>query len=813
MKYFLAILCSTFLFGNEMQAQTFKAWHKAAENSFAQKDYYSAMKYYEVALEIEEDRTDLLYKYAASARLFDAYRFADSAYTVVIKRDTLKEFPLSTYWLAVMEKRQGKYKDAKANFQKYLESNPGAEDEFYISAAEREIKDCNWAIKIIEEPDPDILIEQLDTTTINTPFTEFAAAEKDGALYYSSFSYTKPKDKEYPPKHYFKVWKTDNDGGSIEFANFNDIERHTAHAAFNSDFSKMYYTLCDYGEFTTEIKCELYYRVIDENGNFSEPVKLPEFINMPGFTASEPNIGIDTETGNEMLYFVSDRPEGKGKLDIWASMIDKDGLFNEPVNLEKVNTNLNDVTPFFHAPSYTLYFSSEGIQGLGGYDIFKIQKIKDEWQEVEHMGYPLNSSYHDTHYYLNEGSTNGYFSSNRVGSKFLEPESEACCNDLYGFSIEVVDLEAFTFNFKDQQMLNGVTVKLFEITDDGEVFIASNTNPDGNDFNFTLKKNRKYALLANKEGFLPLREEIDLTDPKLTKSRKLKRDLYLVPTTVDLLVSTYNARSNRPLRGAGVRLVYEGQEIDFIENKRSNKFPFVLERGKKYLVIGSKVAFNPDTVEIDLTNLSPKILSLEKDLFLRSKEVNEFPPLLLYFDNDSPDPRRRKPTTDLTYNETYDAYFVKKDLFKAEYTKALEGQDSFATANRMEAFFEREIRYGYESLVIFTENLLGALNEGYKVELLIQGYTSPRAESNYNEMLSKRRANCLKNHFLKYQNGILESYLEKDLLTLTEVGYGEQHAPQNISDRLDDERESVYSVAASAERKVAIVGVKVKATN
>ena len=159
------------------------------------------------------------------------------------------------------------------------------------------------------------------------------------------------------------------------------------------------------------------------------------------------------------------------------------------------------------------------------------------------------------------------------------------------------------------------------------------------------------------------------------------------------------------------------------------------------------------------------------------------------------------------------SYILKKELFAQEYTKVLEGRDSFLAAKRIDAFFEREVRNGFESLKVFSDGLVDVLENNFKVILEIKGFTSPRADSDYNELLSKRRADCLNNHILTYNDGILKKYLESGQLSVTEIGFGESTAPQFISDKLEDERGSIYSVSASFERKVEIVGVRIEQTN
>ena len=66
--------------------------------------------------------------------------------------------------------------------------------------------------------------------------------------------------------------------------------------------------------------------------------------------------------------------------------------FGEPVNLSAINTDEDDITPHFHTSSQTLYFSSEGHQNMGGFDIYKSKKTT-QWEAIEHLGVPINSSF------------------------------------------------------------------------------------------------------------------------------------------------------------------------------------------------------------------------------------------------------------------------------------------------------------------------------------------------------------------------------------------------------------------------------------
>lgn len=800
------------LASNLVSGQTFKQYMKAADEEFKDLNYYSAMKHYQEAMYIEGERTDVLYKYAEAARLFESYTFADTAYTKVIAADSAKAYPLAKFWLATVMKKQGKYEQSQAYFQQFADEQ-GAKFPENAATARKEIEALNWAIEAIKQPDENVKVERLGDE-VNTAWSEFAPQIKGSDLYYSSLSEQREFKKGEAPRQYSIEMMAKNAKNKGEKLKFNDGSRHTAHADFNKSNTKIYYCLCDYVGTTTEVRCEIWTRSIGDNNSFGDPVKLPASINMPGYTTTDPHVSFDASTGKDWLFFVSDRPGGQGKLDIWSVKLEGDSVFSEPVNETLLNTPENDVTPFYHYQSKTMFFASDGRQGLGGYDIYQANLNEEsKWHDFMHLPVPYNSSYNDTHFWLNDTRTKGYISSSRLGSLVLEPEFEACCNDIYEFTIQILDLNVLTFNKKDSEPLNGVTLQLFEIGKEGEILVTSITNPDANDFNFPLKKGTKYVVLATRPGFLPIREEVDLKLPTYQNQRTLERKLYLVPEKVDLHVTSFNKKNGNPLKGVEVRLAVDGQEVDFKKNETGNDVDFVLDRGKNYQLIGSKVAYFSDTIDIDLRT-DVTTMDISEKLFLKPKEIEDFPPLVIYFDNDHPNPRTRKTTTEFSYKETWEKYMLRKDTFVKEYVTELAGFDSLTSARRMEAFFDREVNNGYLSLEVFSENILEIMDDGgFKVELVIQGFTSPRASEDYNFDLSQRRSDCLKNHFESWRGGVLKPFVEKGMLTMQVVGYGEKLAPQFISDRLDDERGSIYSVVASFERKVAIIGARRVAEN
>ena len=124
---------------------------------------------------------------------------------------------------------------------------------------------------------------------------------------------------------------------------------------------------------------------------------------------------------DRLLFFASSREGGYGGTDIYLS--EKiGGIWTQPQNLgPQINTAENEQTPFLDWDGRTLYFSSRGHPGFGGYDLFKAYRIGTNWQDwsvPENLGLPVNSTRNDRYFYHARGSNEGYMSSDRQVSGF-----------------------------------------------------------------------------------------------------------------------------------------------------------------------------------------------------------------------------------------------------------------------------------------------------------------------------------------------------------------------------------------------------------
>ena len=200
---------------------------------------------------------------------------------------------------------------------------------------------------------------------------------------------------------------------------------------------------------------------------------------------------------------------------------------------------------------------------------------------------------------------------------------------------------------------------------------------------------------------------------------------------------------------------------------------------------------------------------VEPNFTVTAQSMLDMLPIRLFFDNDEPDKRTTAITTKKSYLETYHKYYPRKTQFVTSFCKPLKGDDKENARYEIEDFFEYDVKEGGETLEIFSDLLLQALQNGEQVEIILKGYTSPRAKTDYNKYLAARRISSVKNHFARFQNGIFNRFIQSNHLKISERPLGEAQTPTGISDDLWDRRMSVFSVAASTERRVEIIDLKI----
>ncbi|MBQ0007712.1 MAG: OmpA family protein [bacterium] len=198
--------------------------------------------------------------------------------------------------------------------------------------------------------------------------------------------------------------------------------------SFSADGRYMFFVSCNNPDNIGS--CDIYY-AIRQGNRWSNPMNL----GVPANTEYWESNPCMAPSGDE-LYFVSNRPGGLGKRDIWKVKIriKRDGTLepydDQPLGAP-INTQDDEYAPFMHADGETFYFSSNGHEGMGGSDIF-VCRINAQGQvsmPPQNLGYPINTNGDESGFVVNGEGTRGYYASDRI-----DPDSETKL-DIYEISL------------------------------------------------------------------------------------------------------------------------------------------------------------------------------------------------------------------------------------------------------------------------------------------------------------------------------------------------------------------------------------------
>ena len=812
-KRILLFLLCFFIVSVGSYGQTWRQFKKEAKKAFVNQEYDHALYYLDTMQKIDSAKFDLYFLQAEAAQYYNAFELSEKSYLKVLADEKSDNLLPATFGLALVQKMQGKYPEAIKGFNEYLIMNPDSSSTNHREA-KFQIQACLWAMELIKFNDKDLKIRQLGTE-VNTEFSDFAPVVHNNKLLFSALKFKSEDKKNKATKKYSKVLELKE--GAKEATPFDlglaDEKKHTAHIAFDKAGNRLFFNICNYSN-GSKIQCKIYTRVKLGDNTWSEAIALPEIINAVDKTTTQPNIGYDKNLGKEILFFASDRMGGKGGLDLWMSYFDEKGQPTSPINLKQLNTDKDEISPFFHNYTQTLYFSSNGQKSLGGHDVYKTTLQNEVWQEIIHTGFPLNSSYNDVYFSLNHIGSEGYFASNREGTRFLDKQISACCYDVFKaeFNSYLLDLNVLTYLKTDEGTidLNDVTVSVYELFEDAEQSIAHKLEPEGNSHFFRIKSNKKYRIVAEKKDYFPANLEFD-TETPLSEGDVVIKKIFLQPLKLNILTFT-DEPPMAPLEDVNITVV----EIDKDGNlkqlkplydpvKNSIFFPLLSDR--KYQIVAFKDGYDQVIEEFTTTEWKSTTNVLRKELILPREEakikLNKLKPFSLYFDNNAPN-GGNSTTTSLTYTETLEDYQSRKEEFKKEYAEGLTGKERTDAIADMEQFFEKDMIGTYEKFIKFTESTLERLDLGRNITIRVQGYASPLASANYNLILTKRRIQSMYNFYNAFKGGAMKKYVDSGRLIIELIPHGEEKAPKGISDNPNDRRNSVFGLDASKQRRVEI---------
>lgn len=583
------------------------ALEERAKKSYNEGNYYAAMQYYQRILNADTFNISALEGLASAATAHTRYEVAAATYDLLRSKNLVDDDALTLLRLADVRYLMEQYADAR---QLYQNAEKVATSPDQKSRAQTGIKNCDWAIGIHQNI-VDIALDSL-RDYVNTPFSEYSNVWTDNRLYYSAYGHPFKGDSSRPMIQVFTAEPRSDAGMDIRWNEINEKKKHTAYVTFNKDKSAVYYAVGKYKE-GKRIRFELYRRKRTGETTWGNAEKLPKTINLKDATNTQPFVCTLPGELTETLFFVSDRPGGKGKKDIWYVKIEQD-KFSEPVNLAALNTDGDDVTPFYHTQTGILYFSSNARQGLGGFDIYRSAYASGQWGAVEHLPMPLNSSANDVFYSLSENGRLAFFSSNRKGAQNFSEEE--CCYDIFKSGMSKPEMTITACDQKTGDTLNYTTMTLFEIAPGGPVELSKVTVP-GATHKFPLQTGKSYMIVTAKPGFVPDTFRFDV--PQRIWDEDMSARRCLKSAQVDLIVSILDGDTLRPFPGANVLLttsafhrpdgvVDRGQDNAGLatvtrDHPDSTGYRFPLQFQHEYKLGAFKPGFTPDSTTVSTVGL------------------------------------------------------------------------------------------------------------------------------------------------------------------------------------------------------------------
>jgi len=391
-----------------------------------------------------------------------------------------------------LEIKAGKYDDAIKSFNFYLGLDTAKAPNKYKDQVIKGIKQAKFGLYATSHPvsfEPVNLGPNVNSTS-DEYWPSLSADEQTlviTRLVHNAINYNQVQEDFYFSNKTKDGWSLMKDAGYP----LNTPDNEGAQS-ISANGKIMVFTVCNRKGIIG--RCDIYYSE-KEGDKWSFPKNMGEPINTTA-KETQPSLSADGTS----IYFASDRPGGKGGLDIWISNRNDNGTWQIPVNLgDSVNTPEDEMSPFIHPDNVTLYFSSNGHIGMGGFDIFVARRNdKGGWDNVKNLGYPINTNGDEIGLIVNASGTTAYYASdmNKENGK-----------DIFQFTLykevrpqEVSYLKGTVF---DEQSRNRIQAK-FELFDlrNGKRVSQSSSDPLSGEFLVCIPTNKNYMLNVNKPGYL-----------------------------------------------------------------------------------------------------------------------------------------------------------------------------------------------------------------------------------------------------------------------------------------------------------------------
>ena len=267
--------------------------------------------------------------------------------------------------------------------------------------------------------------------------------------------------------------------------------------------------------------------------DWSDPQALGGNVNTKSWEGS-----ITISPNGKIAYFASERPGGKGGRDIYRASLMLDGSWGRITNAgDSINTIYDDDAPFYHPSGQFLIICSRGHKSMGGFDIFRCDRINDStWSKPKNLGFPINTPGEDIYYSISADGKKGYYSSGKAGG-YGQQDIYVVEPGLPGVKIKLLQISG-TVSLNDLPVAADLEINF---TNTGNNYSVQRSNsstgkylaelPEGNDFSMQFKlpgMDPQIRTISSKDisGFLETVVDVQFYSPAyLAKIKKSKDSL------------------------------------------------------------------------------------------------------------------------------------------------------------------------------------------------------------------------------------------------------------------------------------------------
>jgi peptidoglycan-associated lipoprotein len=480
---------------SHITASAQRNYTQEADDAFKLEQYnISVDKYKKAYTKVKQNRAEknrILFQIAEAYRMMNNTKNSELAYKRVIKVNYFKQEPKVYLYYADALRVNQKYEEALLSYQDYLKLVPGD------VRAKNGVESCKTAQDWVNKP---TRYEVVNMKRWNSKSNEWRPAFSDRKkcleLVYSSTGegVTGKGEDAWTGMGFSDFFSINQDRkGNWDSPQLFDLdlmvntEVNEGEAAFNESGNTIYFTRCGV-EKKKRLGCQIYKS--SKKGKGWEEAEVVD-LGSEDYDFVHPAISADELT----IVFASNMPNGFGEFDLWMSKRDKKTKpFGKAENLgTTINTPGKEMFPTLRYDT-ALYFSSNGLVGLGGYDLYKSSFVNGEWTPARNMGYPLNSNGDDLGMTFYPEGEKGFFSSNRKDGRGGD--------DIWSFYLPplLYTLQGTIRDDNTLQLLDGVSVKM---TGSDGTTVEAKTDKKGK-YKFDEKQfihNVTYKLVVKKDKY------------------------------------------------------------------------------------------------------------------------------------------------------------------------------------------------------------------------------------------------------------------------------------------------------------------------